>query len=1174
MPRTAVPAAYAFNGGEISKKALGRVDVAKMRLSAQCQVNWLPHVVGPAMLRPGLLYIGDVLNDNPEKLLPFIYAKDDTTLIELTANTARFWINETLLARPSVTTFIFDPTFTGSIFAASALAATSSPSGTSTIHVTVSSALAGVNVNDTSRAAIPAGSNVVTVASNFITITNNTTTAILANDVITFGGWVTTDSTAGNSAILSNPDLALTCPAIGGIARAKQVIVVPSGSQNTEHGIRVVVGNGPVTLRAGSTDGNTDYINNPVLDTGTHSLVCTPTGGFIYLQIESDDAWGKTVDSVSIEAAGTVTLPTPWASADLPNVRWDQSGDELYIACYGQQQQLIQRRGVRPGARGWSVVTYRVDDGPFHAGADVGNLFLTPAALSGNTTITSNLPFFTGGHVGALLRLFSPGQNCAAEIGAASAYTLPVQVSGIGNDRTLAVSISGSWTGAWCLERSLIGPDDGFVILTSADPGFNSTANFGANGTYNYNDNGWTSSTTVDLTHAHNADWDNVDAWYRLGFGPNATFTGSISTEEVIASNVTGILSIGQILSNGGVTAGTTITYNYAGGGAGIYFVSTSQSVSTTAITATNYGSGFATMALSTGVGGWYGIGRILAVLSPTEVDVEILSPFSSLNPTSLWQISDWCSAFGWPTSVAFHEGRLGWFSGGEIPMSLGVSNDYTSYAEADLYGNSLGDSGAILESFGSGPMDTVSWGLSLTRLLLGREQSISSARSSNFDQAMTPTDFVVRDCSDQGAERLPAVKLGKRAVYVQQSGRKVYELAFNAAEFDYDDRDLTRLNSDIGLPGYVAIAAARQPDHMVHLPRGDGQSAALLYNVKDEVEAWWRIMTLGAIQDVCVLPGDGQGLSGENLEDLVYFVVQRNINGSPKRFIERLARRDQCVGGSFNYLFDSAFIYSNTATSALTISWLPSTSIGVWADSVYIGSTSTNGSGTFTMPDLAAHSNVVAGLTGAVIIGSTNNPLSNNVAPAQVFANPTGTLTVGTQYNGYPAEVFADIGATGRPVQHIGSLVVSGGAVTLPNGQIASTIVACLGFVAPYMSAKLAYAASGPTALTQKKRIDHVGLVLFDTAAVAGNSGLMAGQDFSVLDEMPLVESDQTTSGLSTGAGTIWSEYDGPVMEVPGSWDVDARLCLLAQAPNPCTVGAAVVVMQTSDIAPQEHGG
>jgi hypothetical protein len=37
-------------------------------------------------------------------------------------------------------------------------------------------------------------------------------------------------------------------------------------------------------------------------------------------------------------------------------------------------------------------------------------------------------------------------------------------------------------------------------------------------------------------------------------------------------------------------------------------------------------------------------------------------------------------------------------------------------------------------------------------------------------------------------------------------------------------------------------------------------------------------------------------------------------------------------------------------------------------------------------------------------------------------------------------------------------------------------------------------------------------------------------------------------------------------MIEVPGSWQTDARLCLLAQAPNPCTVGGVVIGLTTHE--------
>jgi hypothetical protein len=252
--------------------------------------------------------------------------------------------------------------------------------------------------------------------------------------------------------------------------------------------------------------------------------------------------------------------------------------------------------------------------------------------------------------------------------------------------------------------------------------------------------------------------------------------------------------------------------------------------------------------------------------------------------------------------------------------------------------------------------------------------------------------------------------------------------------------------------------------------------------------------------------------------------VVRRIVDGVTRRFIEKLALRTDCVGGALNKQLDCALVYSGSPVASVQLSWLPNTTLSVWADGESIGSGTTDGSGNLAMPDGQSHRNVVAGLAGAVITAT---------APS-----PTATLAVGSQYNGYPCEVFADIGGTGEPV-HIGSVVVSNGAVTLPNGRQATGISACLGYVAPFMSAKLAYAAQLGSALTQKKRVDHLGLVMYDTHYQGGQFG----QRFDALDDLPLLEADQATA-----AGTVWSQYDEPMIEVPGDWNTDARLCLLAR--------------------------
>jgi hypothetical protein len=71
--------------------------------------------------------------------------------------------------------------------------------------------------------------------------------------------------------------------------------------------------------------------------------------------------------------------------------------------------------------------------------------------------------------------------------------------------------------------------------------------------------------------------------------GQGAVVTGSIAaTTLTVTAVASGVLQVGQVLSGSGVTVGTTITALGTGtGGTGTYTVSATQTVSSTAITAT-----------------------------------------------------------------------------------------------------------------------------------------------------------------------------------------------------------------------------------------------------------------------------------------------------------------------------------------------------------------------------------------------------------------------------------------------------------------------------------------------------------------------------------------------------------------------------------------------------------
>ena len=130
-----------------------------------------------------------------------------------------------------------------------------------------------------------------------------------------------------------------------------------------------------------------------------------------------------------------------------------------------------------------------------------------------------------------------------------------------------------------------------------------------------------------------------------------------------------------------------------------------------------------------------------------------------------------------------------------------------------------------------------------------------------------------------------------------------------------------------------------------------------------------------------------------------------------------------------------------------------------------------------------------------------------------------------------------------------LGEYTVSGGRIVL--SETVTSVIVGLKYTARYKSSKLAVQLQTGTSLTQRSRIDHIGLILADTHA----QGLRYGPSFDVMDDLPLVE-----NGADVASGAVWEAYDEDMIEFPGEWDTDNRICLEANAPRPVTVMAAVI--------------
>ena len=119
----------------------------------------------------------------------------------------------------------------------------------------------------------------------------------------------------------------------------------------------------------------------------------------------------------------TLTLPTPWTAADLPELAWTQSADTLLVCHPDRPPQRIGRFG----AADWRCAPWAFpveEEGrskePFHRFVDDG-VTLTPDGTAGTVTLTASAPVFTPAHRQTRLRLTAGARTVQAVVTAVPA---------------------------------------------------------------------------------------------------------------------------------------------------------------------------------------------------------------------------------------------------------------------------------------------------------------------------------------------------------------------------------------------------------------------------------------------------------------------------------------------------------------------------------------------------------------------------------------------------------------------------------------------------------------------------------------------------------------------------------------------------------------------------------
>jgi hypothetical protein len=200
---------------------------------------------------------------------------------------------------------------------------------------------------------------------------------------------------------------------------------------------------------------------------------------------------------------------------------------------------------------------------------------------------------------------------------------------------------------------------------------------------------------------------------------------------------------------------------------------------------------------------------------------------------------------------------------------------------------------------------------------------------------------------------------------YIPTSNSLIFQYSLTAWDLStavYDNESVntevfaTEFGIDVDLEGYtgagffmrkdetvyfqVPFSSDLVPDNVAQMSNGTTVTATSEVTVtEEEVSSTTTNYTTQNVEDVAVLPG-GSGVS----EDRVYYLVDREINGSTVRYIEKWALEEECQGGTINKCVDSHILGTITNGTMTGLSHLEGKEVKVWVNGKDIGKATVSG--------------------------------------------------------------------------------------------------------------------------------------------------------------------------------------------------------------------------------------
>lgn len=149
-------------------------------------------------------------------------------------------------------------------------------------------------------------------------------------------------------------------------------------------------------------------------------------------------------------------------------------------------------------------------------------------------------------------------------------------------------------------------------------------------------------------------------------------------------------------------------------------------------------------------------------------------------------------------------------------------------------------------------------------------------------DGIITPTEVDITPEGYRGTGRARPALIDDVTFYSTAKGNSIRTLGYSFEAEGWKGNDITVFAPHL-FRGYttVEMAWSEHPTSTLWVLRSDGKLCALTWLQEQEIWGWTLCETDGVVESICVVT--------ENLEDILYAVIRRTIDGQELRYIERL---------------------------------------------------------------------------------------------------------------------------------------------------------------------------------------------------------------------------------------------------------------------------------------------